>query len=89
MAKTCANICGLVTYVVSALGILALTVFLGVALIVPQYPFHKRDIASGVCLIIFATLIGIIGGVIFGAFGFCCGLVCESAVDSCCGDDNC
>lgn len=89
MANTFAALCGYVSYILSALGIIIVTVWLGVALLVPQYPFHNRDIPTGVCLIVFATLMGVIGGVIFGGLGYCCGLACASAVDCCCGDENC
>ena len=89
MANTFAALSGYVSYILSALGIIIVTVWLGVALLVPQYPFHHRDIPTGVCLIVFATLIGVIGGVIFGGLGYFCGLACASAVDCCCGDESC
>ena len=89
MANTFAALCGYVSYTLSAIGLIVVTIWLGVALLVPQYPFHHRDIPTGVCLIVFSWIMGVIGGVIFGGVGYCSGLACVSIVDTCCGDESC
>lgn len=54
----------------------AIMLWLGICLLVPQHPFTKRDIASGVCLIVFSVFIGFAGGIITYVISYvCCWLV--------------
>jgi hypothetical protein len=71
--------CGIVTF----FGSLAILLWLGISMLVPQEPFHSRNIAGGVCIIIFGTLISVVAGILAWFFtGGCC--VCYSDEDDCC-----
>jgi hypothetical protein len=38
--------------------------------LVPQNPFSRRDIATGVCLIVFSAGVGVISGIVGFGIGF-------------------
>jgi hypothetical protein len=76
--------CCAVTYVSIALGICAflameaISIWLGVCMLVPQKPFHNRDIAGGVCMILFSFLMSVIAGVlVWFTTGGCCKMCCD------------
>lgn len=72
--------CGSIFSVLFGLSMIGISVWLGIASLVPQNPFNKRDIATGVCLIVFATLMGIVAALFGFGFGFILGgcLECTS-----------
>lgn len=53
------------------LGTWATMLWLGISMLVPRTPFYERDIPTGVCLIVFALIIGIIAGSVSFAIIFC------------------
>jgi hypothetical protein len=65
-----------------ALGTLAVCIWLGVSMLVPQSPFEVRNIAGGVCLIVFSGASAVVAGLIawFSTGGVC--LVCDES--DCC-----
>ena len=56
---------------------IAISVWLGVTSLVPQAPFKNRDIATGVCLIVFSIFIGVVAGIFGFIFGYMCGFCFE------------
>jgi hypothetical protein len=72
-----ARVCGITLFITVFLGLSVVSVWLGVASLVPQEPFVRRDIPTGVCLIVFALFIGIFGGIIGGGIGLLLGLLCD------------
>ena len=72
--------------ILTGLAILAIQLWMGVAFLVPQYPFTERNIANGVVLIVLAPLSAPIGaGVAWYVTGGCCWLTCDDdkSSDSC------
>jgi hypothetical protein len=69
--------CGSIFSVLFGLSMIGISVWLGVASLVPENPFNKRNIATGVCLIVFATLIGIVAAFFGFGFGFILGCCLE------------
>lgn len=60
-------------------GVWATILWLGISMLVPQHPFHERDIATGVCLVVFSCFIGVTGGLLtYCAVYVCCWSVKKS-----------
>jgi ABC-type dipeptide/oligopeptide/nickel transport system permease component len=62
-------VCGVLAF----LATLAICVWLGVVMLVPQNPFSDRNIAGGICLIVFSVLTALVAGLFvwFWTGGFC------------------
>lgn len=71
----------IVPAVLVALGTLAVMCWIGVSMLVPSHPFEERNIAGGVCMLVFMWLSMLVAGL--GTW-FLCGGCCEV-----CGDDAC
>jgi hypothetical protein len=78
MGKFLSLMCAYVSIVVFFLAGFGITLWIGVSALVPQAPWHERNITAGVCLVVFSTLIGIVSGMIGGFF---CGGVCYLGAD--------
>lgn len=61
--------------------------WVGISMLVPQHPFHHRDIPTGVCLIVFSMFIGVFGGIITFSITFGCCWCVEKCFHVC--EDNC
>ena len=70
----CLKSTGIVSAVVFFLATLAICLWIGVAMLVPQAPFDTRNIAGGVCLLMFVVLIGVSTGVGYLLDGESCAL---------------
>jgi hypothetical protein len=71
------RMCAIILYIMVAFTGLGISVWLGVANLVPQKPFVQRDIATGICLIVFGAFIGMFVGLIGAAIGFVLGLALD------------
>lgn len=81
MGKSISLLCAYASLVVFFLAGFGISLWLGVAAIVPEAPWHERNIPGGVCLIIFSELIGVVSGLIGGfLFGGSCYLVADDRV---------
>ena len=76
----------IVVAVLSGLAGLGISVWLGASAFVPEKPWHKRNIAAGVLLVVFCEIIAVICGVLGGLFSvFFCGICSIFSKD----DDDC
>lgn len=70
--------------VVVGIATLGTCVWLGVSMLVPESPFDTRNIAGGVCLIVFSVFSAIAAGMLawFSTGGVC--IVARNCDDDCC-----
>lgn len=86
MTAYCSKLFSTVITIIVFLASWALTIWIGVAMIVPQTPFKTRDIPTGVCLIVFSCVMALIAGIASGAITFVCCLPCSWCCDECIDD---
>jgi hypothetical protein len=61
----------------------AIVIWIGVAMLVPQYPFVKQDIATAVCLLVFSCFLALVTGGIVSVIIFVFCLPCSYCIDEC------
>lgn len=79
MSSNFFSMTGMISAVLCFLAGFGVSIWIGVAALVPEAPWEQRNIMAGVLIIVFGTLIGVITGFIGGlCCGGCCVLVDES-----------
>lgn len=81
MTFLCFKVIGYVFGTLVFLGSWGITLWIGIAMLVPQQPFKQRDIPTGVCLIVFSWIISAIVGTIAYFTGFVVCLPCSYCID--------
>jgi hypothetical protein len=56
------QVCAAATACVVAVGTIAVMVWLGVAALLSLTPFEEKNVAGGICLLLFATVSGAVAG---------------------------
>jgi hypothetical protein len=81
--RECSESFAFLLAIIFGLAGLAISIWLGIALLVPDTPFTHREIAGGIVLIVFCWLSAIISAIIGGLLGWLIGVPFDCCCDGC------